>query len=123
MNPSPNRKKSIHETLNTEGIALGALQFTMWVLGYGVARMICQPWMWELHFWPVLTLTILALVSAALFVWLVAPAIPSFCALESIPPYVDHENLRTMLQIAATVELSARGANKRRPSFKRHVSS
>ena len=32
---------------NTESIALGALQFTMFVVCYGVARMICQPWMWQ----------------------------------------------------------------------------
>merc|ERR1719326_2103970 len=107
MTPSPNRKKSVHETLNTEGIALGALQFTMWVLGYGVARMICQPWMWELHFWPVLALTIVAVISACLFVWLVSPAIPSFCAVMAMPPYVDHYNLKMMTRVATYAKMKS----------------
>merc|ERR1719199_2111469 len=96
-------KHSIHNDYPTERILLGALQFSLFFVCYGVARMICQPWMWELHFWPVLILTIVALLSAFLFVWLVSPAIPSFCALQSIPPYVDPGNLETMLHIAENV--------------------
>lgn len=100
--PGP-KKKSIHTEYPTECISLGLLQFAMFVVCYGVARMICQPWMWELHFWPVLCLSIGALLSAILFVHLVAPGIPSFCALQALPPYVDHENLETMLYIAKGV--------------------
>lgn len=98
------KKKSIHERFNTELIALGVLQFTMFVVCYGVARMVCQPWMWELHFWPVFTLTIAALFSALLFVLLVSPLIPSFCAAMAIPPYVDGTNLKQMLRVAETVQ-------------------
>lgn len=102
--PFPGQKKSIHETMQTEFFFLGVLQYSLFFVCYGVARMICQPWMWELHFWPVFSLTIVALVSATLFVYLVAPAIPSFCALQAMPPYVDSENLATMERIARDVK-------------------
>jgi len=90
-------------SLVEQGTLLQLLQFVLFVMCYGVARMICQPWMWELHFWPVLGLTIVAVVSAGLFVWLVAPGIPSFVALQSIPPYLDDTDLETMLYIAKGV--------------------
>merc|ERR1719326_411904 len=102
--PEPGAKKeSIHNKYPTEMIYLGMLQFALFVLCYGVARMICQPWMWELHFWPVVCLTVVAILSGILFVTLVSPGIPSFCALQSVPPYVDPDNLQTMLHIAKGV--------------------
>lgn len=103
--PEPGPQKwSIHRELPTETIFLGALRFALFVICYGVARMICQPWMWELHFRPVLCLTIVAILSAGLFVWLVSPGLPTFCAMQAIPPYVDHDNLQTMLYIAQGLE-------------------
>jgi len=108
------RKKSIHEDYNTESIALCLLQFAMFVVCYGVARMICQPWMWELHFWPVFSLTLLALFSAFLFVWLVCPAIPRFCAAMAMPPYVDADNLQQMHAVASSVQGAVRTGGKKR---------
>jgi len=87
-------------TADTAIVFLGAVQFGLFFVCYGVARMICQPWMWELHFWPVFGFSIVALFSAVLFVLLVAPAIPSFVGLQAIPPAVDKEDLAVMLQIA-----------------------
>lgn len=110
------RKKSIHEDYNTESIALCLLQFAMFVVCYGVARMICQPWMWELHFWPVFSLTLLALFSAFLFVWLVSPAIPRFCAAMAMPPYVDADNLQQMHAVASSVQGVVRTGGKKRIS-------
>lgn len=107
------KEKSIHEMYNTESLALSALQFVMFVVCYGVARMICQPWMWELHFWPVLSLTIVALLCAFLFVWLVAPAIPSFCAAMAVPPYVDDYNLGIMQTVAESVERQTRQSGRK----------
>jgi hypothetical protein len=109
--PSPKQEwKSIHETISTETVMLCSLQFAMFFVCYGVARMICQPWMWELHFWPVFCLTCAALFSAFLFVWLVSPAIPNFCAAMAMPPhYVDPDNLRMMRQVAASVNRKAQG--------------
>jgi hypothetical protein len=101
--PAPTTKKTIHNTINTENVYLGSLQFALFFICYGVSRTICQTWMWELHFWPVLCLTVLAIVSAVLFVWLVAPAIPSFCAVMAIPPYVDPQNVQVMLHVAQEV--------------------
>merc|ERR1719254_456977 len=84
--------KSIHETISTETVMLCALQFAMFFVCYGIARMICQPWMWELHFQLVSCLAAISIVSALLFIWLVAPAIPVFAAVMSLPPYVDAKN-------------------------------
>jgi len=88
--------------VSTELVVLGLLQFSLFFVCYGVARMICQTWMWELHFWPVLVLSICALISAFLFVWFIAPAIPSFCAAMAMPPYVDSGNIQCMLHVVRT---------------------
>jgi len=93
-------KKTVHENESTEEVALGLLQFALFFLCYGVARMICQPWMWELHFWPVFTLTIVAILSAAIFVLVVAPGIPSFICAMALPPYVDPYNMMIMKHVA-----------------------
>merc|ERR1719213_565741 len=94
------KEESIHNKFPTEVIFLGLLQFCLFFTCYGVARMICQTWMWELHFWPVLCLTITAAVVAVLFIWLVSPAIPMFAVAMSIPPYVDDSNLENMCYVA-----------------------
>merc|ERR1719482_2405497 len=72
------KSKGFHEKHNTELIFLGVMEFALFFVCYGIARMICQPWMWELHFWAVTILTCIALISAAIFVFLVAAGIPSF---------------------------------------------
>lgn len=106
-------KKSFVNKYPLDRIALCTLQFAMFFVCYGVARMICQPWMWELHFWPVFSLSIVAVVSAVLFVWLVAPTIPSFCALQALPPYMDAFNMKTMHYISETVSrTSSSGASR-----------
>merc|ERR1719491_551294 len=97
------KQKSVHELYKTEAWVMCGLQFSLFFVCYGVARMICQPWMWELHFWPVFTLSLVALVSAILFVWLVSPAIPNFCGAMAMPPYVDDDNMQMMLRVAGSV--------------------
>jgi hypothetical protein len=98
------KEKSIHNYLPTEVIFLGVLQFCLFFTCYGVARMICQTWMWELHFWPVLCLTIVAAVSAVLFVCLVAPTIPQFVAAMALPPYVGERNWEQVQYVAQKVK-------------------
>jgi len=98
-----------HHSFNIETLVLGAFQFALFFLCYGIARMICQKWMWELHFWTVLGLTIIALVQVILFVTLVSPAIPSFCGVMALPPHVDAHNLGIMLHVAKGVELTSTG--------------
>jgi len=102
-------EKTFHNDFPTEVIFLGLLQFCLFFTCYGVARMICQPWMWELHFWPVLCLTGVAVVSAALFVWLVAPTIPIFVAAMALPPYVDEQNWEQVKYVAEKVAVAEKG--------------
>jgi hypothetical protein len=97
------KEESIHNRYPTEVIFLGILQFCLFFTCYGVARMICQTWMWELHFWPVLCLTLVAAVSAALFVWLVAPTIPAFVIALALPPYIDGSNWDQVKYVAKKV--------------------
>jgi len=87
---------TFHEKYSTEQIILGLLEFSLFFVCYGVARMICQPWMWELHFWPVFILSIVAVLSSIVFVVWVAPVIPSFLCAMALPPYVDSENKQIM---------------------------
>merc|ERR1719498_2394356 len=95
------KTKSVNELHHTELIFLGVMEFAVFFVCYGICRMICQPWMWELHFWPVLYLTIAAVISAILFVVIVAPAIPNFLCVMCLPPYVDEQNMMLMKQCAA----------------------
>jgi hypothetical protein len=97
------QKQTVHNRFNTESAWIGIMQFCLFFVCYGAARMICQSWMWELHFWPVFCLTVLAIVSAILFVWLVAPVIPMFCAVMAMPPYVDPTNIMMMKHVATQV--------------------
>jgi len=101
--PVDKKERTIHNKINTEGVWMVTLQFSMFFICYGVARTICQPWMWELHFWPVTCLTILAFVCAILFVLFVAPAIPTFCAVMALPPYVSPTNIMMMRHVAKEV--------------------
>lgn len=101
-------KKSIHERWPTELIVMSILEFSLFFVCYGTARMICQPWMWELHFWPVLILSIVAVLSAALFVLIVAPGIPSFLCATALPPYVDDTNMAIMKACAIEYSKSPR---------------
>lgn len=98
-----------YQPINFETLVLGAFQFVLFFLCYGIARMICQKWMWELHFWTVLGLTILALLQVILFVTLVSPAIPAFCGVMALPPHVDAHNIEIMLHVAKGVELTSTG--------------
>jgi len=107
MEEMKSKEKKVHEVVSTESIVLGALEFALFFVCYGVARMICQPWMWELHFWPVLILSIVALLSAGLFVFIVAPGIPSFLCVMSLPPYVDPDDMAMMKHCALTSSKSS----------------
>jgi len=86
-----------HNNINTEQWVIKTLQFTLFFEHYGVCRMICQSWMWELHFTVVLWLTIAAIILSIAFIVLVAPALPTFCAVMALPPYVNNRNIQLMI--------------------------
>jgi hypothetical protein len=106
---------AIHQQINTEAVWMNTLQFTLFFVCYGIARTICQPWMWELHFWPVLCLCIVAAISAILFVCFVAPMIPAFCAVMAMPPYVDPVNIEMMLMVSREATLLTTAVLPRTP--------
>merc|ERR1719297_163321 len=45
-----NQTWSLHRSTSTETIIISTLHYLLFFLCYGAARMICQPWMWVLHF-------------------------------------------------------------------------
>jgi len=107
---TPKGQQSNNQSMIKASMILCAFQFAVFFLCYGVARMICQPWMWNLHFWTVLCLTVVAFIKVILFVTLISPAIPSFCAVMALPPNVDSDNLAVMLHVARGVKLTSMGS-------------
>eukprot|EP00927_Polykrikos_kofoidii_P007612 TRINITY_DN13139_c0_g1_i1.p1 TRINITY_DN13139_c0_g1~~TRINITY_DN13139_c0_g1_i1.p1 ORF type:complete len:848 (-),score=164.11 TRINITY_DN13139_c0_g1_i1:204-2747(-) len=92
---------------NIEAGVIFAVHYTLFFLCYGAARMICQPWMWELHFWPVLGLTIFTALFSVAFCVFVAPMLPCFAVAMAMPPYMDPVNIELMIQATGMNKLSA----------------
>lgn len=103
-NPEPQEQQdstpqwSLHRATSTETIIICTLHYLLFFLCYGAARMICQPWMWVLHFWPVMYLTMFTLFLVGIFCYFVSPIIPDFCVALSMPPYVDPGDVRVMVE-------------------------
>jgi len=75
--------------------------YVLFFLCYGAARIVCQKWMWQLYFFPVLSLTLMTVLAAMVFVFVVAPIIPIFAAALSLPPYIDPANAEQIQQVIA----------------------
>lgn len=65
------------------------MQYVLFFLSYAFARVACQRWMWELHFYPVLGITIFTIFFTLFLVFAVAPVMPFFAAACYMPPYLD----------------------------------
>jgi len=82
------------------GWAMGfVLNYVVFFICWCAARFLCQPWMWTLHFWPVLGLSLLLIVFCATFHLLFAETIPSFAAVMAMSPFMDKENAEIAKQI------------------------
>jgi len=93
------RQKSMNVAWFIKTAVLYMLQYTLFFLCYGVARSICQPWMWKLHFWLVLGITMISAVLTVIFVLFVSPLMTSFAASMAMPPYLDNENMAKMVEV------------------------
>merc|ERR1719436_1832603 len=87
------KKNKMVEALTDERNFFIVLHYCLLFMAYGVARMICQPWMWELHFYPVLGFAALSLTMALVFALVIAPMLPVFAAVMAMPPHLDEPNL------------------------------
>jgi len=94
---SPQHTKS-NKGYATETLLMSSLRYLLFFLCYGAARVICQPWMWRLHFYPVLWITISTVIITITFMLYVAPMIPTFAFVMSLPPYLTKENAMVMKQ-------------------------
>jgi len=94
---------SIHNKYNTEKLVAISCFYNVFILCYGIARVVCQPWMWELHFWVVLNLAIFAIVLAIIFCLFIAPLFPVFLVAMALPPYLDPENIAVMKTVVERI--------------------
>merc|ERR1740138_1126623 len=60
--------ESFPATSRAKEVVSFVMHYTMFFLCYGASRAICQPWMWELHFWLVIMALVLTLVLTIVFV-------------------------------------------------------
>lgn len=90
-------KGRVGTRFNTESAVLLLMHYVLFFLCYGAARMICQPWMWEMHFWPVCCLTIFTIIASVVFVLVIAPMIPMFAFAMALPPNVNVDNMNNLV--------------------------
>lgn len=80
-------------------VTLFMLQYTLFFLCYGVARSICQPWMWKLHFWLVLGISAASIGLTVIFICYISPLMTVFAASMAMPPYIDPNNVAKMQEM------------------------
>lgn len=96
-----------YDRLPHEAWVIWTLRYNLFFLCYGVARMIGSSWMWELHFWPVLGCSVFALLCALVFVFVMAPIIPTFAVALALPPYIDPTNIELMKEAMGSENVTA----------------
>lgn len=72
------------------------LQYNLYFLCFGAARMLAQRYMWQMHIYTVLVIAGLTLSFIVVFNVLIAPLIPTFAAAFALPPYIDKEHIAEM---------------------------
>jgi len=100
-------QEGFHNRYSSEKIMALTCFYNLFILCYGISRVVCQPWMWELHFWVVTYLTIATLIMVIFFCLVVAPLFPVFMATMALPPYVDPANIEVMKRCTRKSEVSA----------------
>jgi len=90
------KNDSIHNRFNTEGIILHMLFYNVFMICYGLARVFFQPFMWELHFEMCCWLLVFTVTMVLVFCCFVAPLLPIFVVIMSLPPFLDFENEKSM---------------------------
>lgn len=92
--------ESLHEKYNTERMAGTFLQFTIFFLCYGVARIIVSPWLWTYEFWTAVLACVLLIIFAFLFRLFCAPLLVIFIVIMALPPHIDPGNLAVLHEVA-----------------------
>ena len=69
-----------------------SLQFVLFFICYGFARIVLGWFMWQLYFWPTLLLSFAFVAFAIFYAFWFAEAIPVFAAVMAIPPYISEDN-------------------------------
>jgi len=103
---------SIHNKYNTERMVALTCFYNVFILCYGIARVVCQPWMWELHFWVVLSLAVATIIMSIFFCCFIAPLFPVFFVAMALPPYLDPENTAAMKMVVKRTGISEEDENR-----------
>jgi len=90
-------QKSFEEN---DWLFFAVLNYLLFMMCYGFARMICNSWMWELYFWNVVTVFCFTLGLAVFFTLVIAPLVPVFGTLSALPPNLSEKNSDVALMIA-----------------------
>lgn len=109
--------RSIHTEFSTEKIIATSCFYNLFILCYGISRVVCQPWMWELHFWVAANILAWTVIMVIVFCVFIAPLFPVFLAVLSLPPYIDDDNAVVLKEVltegavgAASFRVLAKGS-------------
>jgi len=96
-----------HNRYSSEKMLALTCFYNLFILCYGISRVVCQPWMWELHFWVVTYLTIASMIMVIFFCLVVAPLFPLFMAVMALPPHIDPCNIEVLKRCVAKTEVGS----------------
>merc|ERR1719499_558617 len=77
-------------------IIFALMTYSVFFLCYGTARTLLQPWLWELYFNQLLFVAGFSLIMCLVFVFAIAPLIPTYGASLALPPYVDIAHVKSL---------------------------
>jgi len=84
---SPRAPETHHK--HQSWLIFALMTYALFFLCYGAARTLLQPWLWKLYFYPLLFVAGCTLLMCLIFVFIIAPVIPTYGASLALPPYAD----------------------------------
>jgi len=91
--PRP-KSKTYHK--HQSWVIFALMTYSVFFLCYGTSRTLLQPWLWKLYFYPLLFVAGFSLLMCLVFVFSIAPLIPTYSASLALPPYVDVAHVKSL---------------------------
>lgn len=76
---------------------ISSLYHKLFLMCYFVARLLTQPWLWELHFRASVAISICLGIEALIFLTLIPSLLPSYVAAMALPPYWSNRHRKELL--------------------------
>jgi len=77
-------------------LVFALMNYALFFLCYGAARTLLQPWLWKLYFYPLLFVAGCTLLLCLIFVFVIAPLVPTYGASLALPPYADVAEVKSL---------------------------